>query len=512
MIDESLQIAFKKLTEYVREKLVAGLSVDKIQSLLTSSGVDKDLSRLFINKVSQKIAAEHYAMRHGWHTAFSLTHNHLKIHPHAYVLSFTGPPGSDKSTLAMVFEHYLHTLGLRTFLLDAKHVKKVLCRDLAYSANNEEAFIRHVGERLKQLVDMGIIVVTTFSSPCSYYRQYFKQRFGGHHFTEIYCRCSPKVCQQRLEQGLDEQTEYDKANPSPEKEMEHAELIIDTDLHSVEKSVDMLADHMNLPVLESKRPSKYRCVWVTGMPRSGSMWTFNVTRMLLRNHYKVVPELVPHYESVMERVACEVIVDGPPNTVAVVKQHKQIRQEMPYSRFICTRRDPRDALLSFMRFMRCDFEAGLVAFQSMIEISDYYRTFPAEKILILEYHDIVTHPIKTIKRIAAFLGLDLPSTTIDDIEKRFQKEHVAKTLSKLHQEVESKISQHKPLNQHNIIHLEGGEESKKEFRIFDPNTGFQTSHVSSYTPGGWRKQLTPSQQSIIKHRFGHWLEQNGYFP
>ena len=70
----------------------------------------------------------------------------------------------------------------------------------------------------------------------------------------------------------------------------------------------------------------FKVVWVAGMPRSGSMWTYNVARELARRvGYRVLPETV----FVTDADACayanhEIASYRDPKTVFVIKIHARL--------------------------------------------------------------------------------------------------------------------------------------------------------------------------------------------
>ncbi len=82
-----------------------------------------------------------------------------------------------------------------------------------------------------------------------------------------------------------------------------------------------------------------RAIWVASVPRTGSMWTFNIVRDLVRSAGRqVLPEIVPHADHEMEAIGKAGIAVSDDATY-VLKVHTAIAQDLPKSFFIVTRRD-----------------------------------------------------------------------------------------------------------------------------------------------------------------------------
>ena len=158
----------------------------------------------------------------------------------------------------------------------------------------------------------------------------------------------------------------------------------------------------------------YPCklVLVASMPRSGSMWTFNVVRDMFRHlGTEVLPEEVPYLEQVNLQIAEQAVNDPAPAGMHVLKTHQPVNV-FPQARFIATHRDVRDAMISFMRFMDFDFERGLEAAAGMAELSDHFRQFPDDVALQVEYSDIKGRPVDVARSVRNFLRLDLPDAAL----------------------------------------------------------------------------------------------------
>ncbi len=88
-------------------------------------------------------------------------------------------------------------------------------------------------------------------------------------------------------------------------------------------------------------------VFIAGMPRSGSMWVYNVTRALIRSCGKIpVPENMPPDDESRINNAFKIQLGD--NEVYIIKTHKVLKPGLPGVKIIYTYRDVRDAMLSYM--------------------------------------------------------------------------------------------------------------------------------------------------------------------
>jgi len=170
----------------------------------------------------------------------------------------------------------------------------------------------------------------------------------------------------------------------------------------------------------------FKVIWVAGMPRSGSMWTFNVVRELVkRAGFRVLPAEVPMSDQDTATYANrEFAVNRDPNAIFVLKMHSYLQQVPPNQFVITNLRDARDALVSYMRFMHADFERALAAGKAAAGVADYYLNLPEEKRMVLRYEEMTSSPALTIARIADRIGLSIDDGAVEEIATQFSKENV----------------------------------------------------------------------------------------
>jgi len=167
----------------------------------------------------------------------------------SFILWFIGLPASGKSTLAHEVEDRLHQMGCKTFVFDGDNVRHGLNKDLGFSKENRKENMRRIGEMCKLFIEAGVIALAAFISPYRKDRDMVRKLVADGEFLEIYCDCSPEVCESRDIKG-----NYAKAKrgeipeftgiSAPYEKPENPEIILDTAHISVEDNVKRVLDYL----------------------------------------------------------------------------------------------------------------------------------------------------------------------------------------------------------------------------------------------------------------------------
>ena len=178
------------------------------------------------------------------HTAREAQHGHQ-----AAVLWFTGLSGSGKSTIARKLEQVLFGRGIRTFFLDGDNLRHGLNGDLGFSEADRAENIRRAAEVAKLAFAHGQLVLCSFISPFAADRAFARQILPEGRFIEIYVKCDLEVLKRRDPKGL-----YAKAMrgeipdftgiSSPYEEPQTAELVVETDLESIDDIIGRILTHL----------------------------------------------------------------------------------------------------------------------------------------------------------------------------------------------------------------------------------------------------------------------------
>lgn len=118
------------------------------------------------------------------------------------VVLFTGLSGSGKSTLAGLVKKELAKLNYNSVILDGDFVRKGLCADLGFSANDRSENIRRVGHVAKLFSDAGFVVLIALIAPFKADRTQLRKLFKNKKFVEVYCNCDLGTCELRDVKGL----------------------------------------------------------------------------------------------------------------------------------------------------------------------------------------------------------------------------------------------------------------------------------------------------------------------
>jgi len=185
-----------------------------------------------------------------WHNASVLRTDRERMNGHrSAVLWFTGLSGAGKSTLAHAVEAGLHKIGCRTFVFDGDNVRHGLCANLGFSLDDRSENIRRIGEMSKLFVEAGVIALNAFISPLRKDRARVRALVNEGDFLEIYCRCSLEVCERRDVKGMYRRARAGEIKEftgisSPYEEPEQPELVVDTDVLTLEECVDLVVDQL----------------------------------------------------------------------------------------------------------------------------------------------------------------------------------------------------------------------------------------------------------------------------
>ncbi len=249
-------------------------------------------------------------------------------------------------------------------------------------------------------------------------------------------------------------------------------------------------------------------VLVATMPRAGSTWIFNAAREICRlAGYRPMPEQAAHALGERFEDAFRKAIRDPRRRRAwVLKTHRHLPDPPEGFRMIAAIRDPRDVLVSFARFTRCDWRHALVATLNAVKVAEKRREIATRyPVLELAYPRIRDRPEAVVETIAAFLDLPVDRETAAGIATRFARATVARRILEREREV--------------AVGMEAGRFPRAEelvrnfdqsFRVIDRATGFQSGHVSDYRDGDWRSCAPPAVLAALHRALGPWLVGNGF--
>lgn len=122
------------------------------------------------------------------------------------VLWLTGLSGAGKSTVARALTHHLFEQQYQVINLDGDNIRKGLCHNLGFSADERKENIRRTAAAAELFFEQGNLVVCSFISPFQADRDAARALFPVGRFYEVFVDCPLEVCQARDPKGL-----YEKA-------------------------------------------------------------------------------------------------------------------------------------------------------------------------------------------------------------------------------------------------------------------------------------------------------------
>ncbi len=161
----------------------------------------------------------------------------------APVIWLTGIPASGKTTLAEGLKNYYEKQGTPVEILDGDEIRKSLSKDLGFSPEDRKEHNRRVIFVAKILAKNGVVTLVPLISPYRETRNYARKEIPK--FVEVWVKTSVEECKKRDPKGL-----YKKAQAgeiknltglqAPYEEPQNAELVLDTEKHSVEESIELI--------------------------------------------------------------------------------------------------------------------------------------------------------------------------------------------------------------------------------------------------------------------------------
>lgn len=161
----------------------------------------------------------------------------------------TGLSGSGKSTVADLLAARLHSMGVRTAVLDGDNIRHGLNGDLGFSPEDRTENIRRIGEVAKLLTSFGVVNMVAFISPYASDRDRARGIQARGDFVEVFVHAPLEVAEERDPKGL-----YKKARAglireftgidAPYEEPENPELVLHTHLETPEESVEKVVAYL----------------------------------------------------------------------------------------------------------------------------------------------------------------------------------------------------------------------------------------------------------------------------
>lgn len=251
-------------------------------------------------------------------------------------------------------------------------------------------------------------------------------------------------------------------------------------------------------------------VFVAGMSRAGSMWTYNVARAIFESEgWSVLPREISEAEGAFIKSA--LTSEEKENEVVCIKTHLLLKNPLPTKhevKIICNIRDVRDACLSYIRFMHGDYQEAKRVMIGMMDTADYYFSAFQNNLLSVRFEDLTHAPMDVLENISAFLNIDLSESKKKEILQKFDKSNIQdklRDMSKIEVDANAKVKDaEQRLKFDAIKNLDG------TYRVMDKVTGFQSGHITSVADGEWKTYFDKNQTDQLNSLSREWLLKFGY--
>ena len=147
----------------------------------------------------------------------------------------------------MLYEDLIKSGIVNLKYFDGEDLRKIQDRVYGYSAEERFSIIKKYTKMMKKENEKGYVVIISVVSHMKKMRNYARSKLN--HFMEINLLCSPETCAIRDYKNIysrisDEKNECLPGVTEPYEISEQAELILDTDKHSIEDCKNILLNNV----------------------------------------------------------------------------------------------------------------------------------------------------------------------------------------------------------------------------------------------------------------------------
>lgn len=234
-------------------------------------------------------------------------------------------------------------------------------------------------------------------------------------------------------------------------------------------------------------------IWITSIPRTGSMWTTNVVKeIFLKSNFNVFLKNKNDIETI-NFFSNNALKDKSNKNRYVLKVHKKIKSKIHKSKIILNLRNPYQVCASHYQFMKCKLDDAIKTASFSLEFLEFYSKKENE-LLKIYYEDIEKKSLKTIEHISKFCEISISKKQIHMINEKYKKNNVKKIISENDKKIRQKLLKQQIISDNEVVRV-----SHNNIRSFDQTTGFQTGHISEKSNEEWKKIFSSSEiNKIIK--------------
>lgn len=239
-------------------------------------------------------------------------------------------------------------------------------------------------------------------------------------------------------------------------------------------------------------------IYNMGIPRSGTVWAFNVFRLIWEHEGIVFRTESPNSPGDVDRCIASLDVSEPAIvhfhdiTPAAIRfaEHEAVRPFFNY-------RDPRDVVVSQMKLHDVSFEQAVKMTRAAYQ--NLGRAVGLRSILLIPYDHIREHAEALIFQMAARLGILLNLQTVRTIAEKTSAASHRQIMQSLNEADGSGESQ-------NAATINTG---RREIR-FDRKHLITDRHIQHGQSGRWRQELNSAEQVLVNRHFAGEVARLGF--
>lgn len=235
---------------------------------------------------------------------------------------------------------------------------------------------------------------------------------------------------------------------------------------------------------------KYRFVFCSGMPRSGSTCVYNIARLLLNECCKdttIYSDYVGEGKPVDETIKAYFNK----GVIFLIKFHRALQSTLAFpmvetglAKNIYSFRNPMNAASSVHDFFKIPFKKAVNSIELSLEDKAEWVKRPNS--LFIDFNEINSDLLSVTREIAKHLGLAPSESTLEKIAEEVSYENMKKKAESL--------------KDHN-------EQLHEQFN-HDKETLLHVEHAPQNQKRDWRKALSQEQIEFAQERFKPWLEES----
>jgi len=231
-----------------------------------------------------------------------------------------------------------------------------------------------------------------------------------------------------------------------------------------------------------------------GIPRSGTVWAFNVLRLIFDEHEVA---FTPANANSPDEIDAALSAHDPAGHLIahfhdITPAVEQAAQD-PDSHVFFNYRDPRDVVCSQMKLHDADFDIACDMTANAFKLFDNVLAMP--RVMLLPYPHVVNHPEALIYQMGLSMGFLLDLETVARIAAETSREKHRQVVAEMPKDDEDAVLR---------------SFSGKRWVSMDKTHLLNDRHIQSGATGRWLEELTPDQQDRVNQVFAHPIRVLGF--